>query len=53
MAKVIARDEREAAAETAPASHEPLLLLVALGGLAIGTGGVLTSRLSQTSTTST
>ena len=50
MAKVIARGEREAVAETAPASREPLLLLVALGGLAIGAGGVLTSRLRQTST---
>jgi hypothetical protein len=50
MAKVIARGEREAVAETAPASSEPLLLLVALGGLAIGAGGVLTSRLRQTST---
>jgi hypothetical protein len=50
MAKVIARGEREAVAETVPASREPLLLLVALGGLAIGAGGVLTARLRQTST---
>jgi hypothetical protein len=50
MAKVIARGEREAFTETAPSSGEPLLLLVALGGLAIGAGGVLTSRLRRTST---
>jgi hypothetical protein len=44
MAKVIARGEREASAESAPAARELLLLLVAMGGLAIGAGGVLLSR---------
>jgi hypothetical protein len=44
MARVIARGEREAVADSAPAMREPLLLLVALGGLVIGAGGVFAAR---------
>jgi hypothetical protein len=44
VAKVIARGEREAFADPSSAPREPLLLLVALGGLVIGAGGVLTAR---------
>jgi hypothetical protein len=49
MAKVIARGEREAVAEPAPTRRDPLLLLVALGGLAIGAGGLaVTKRVART-----
>jgi hypothetical protein len=47
VAKVIARGEREAVADPAPAPRDPLLLLVALGGLAIGAGGALAARRRQ------
>src|SRR5262245_31500520 len=41
MAKVTARGEREMSADQAPATRELLLLVVAMGGLAIGAGGVI------------
>ncbi|MBE1465461.1 hypothetical protein [Kibdelosporangium phytohabitans] len=44
MAKVIARGEREVVADQASAARELLLLMVAMGGLAIGAGGVLVAR---------
>jgi hypothetical protein len=44
MAKVIARGEREAITDPAPTKREPLLLMVALGGLVIGAGGVRVAR---------
>nr|WP_042195524.1 hypothetical protein [Kibdelosporangium sp. MJ126-NF4]CEL22068.1 hypothetical protein [Kibdelosporangium sp. MJ126-NF4]CTQ92849.1 hypothetical protein [Kibdelosporangium sp. MJ126-NF4] len=44
MAKVIARGEREVAVDQASAARELLLLVAAMGGLAIGAGGVLMAR---------
>jgi hypothetical protein len=44
MSKVIARGEREALTDPAPTRRDPLLLLVALGGLVIGAGGVTAAR---------
>jgi hypothetical protein len=47
VAKVIARGEREAVAQPAPAEREPLLLLVTLTGLVIGAGATRISRLTR------
>jgi hypothetical protein len=47
VAKVIARGEREAVAQPAPAEREPLLLLVTLTGLVIGAGATRMSRLNR------
>ncbi|MCE7006076.1 hypothetical protein LWC34_25045 [Kibdelosporangium philippinense] len=47
MAKVTARGEREMSADQAPATRELLLLVVAMGGLAIGAGGLVLVRRAQ------
>ncbi|MFC0109889.1 hypothetical protein [Kibdelosporangium aridum] len=47
MAKVTARGEREMSADQAPATRELLLLLAAMGGMAIGAGGLTLTRRRQ------
>jgi hypothetical protein len=44
VTKMIARGEREAVTHPAPALREPVLLLVAFGGLTIAAGGAYASR---------